>query len=156
MFHRASIVILAAAAFAGCASTTSSDTTASANGMQHGQGMHAMHDGGKDSCPMMMPGVTVTEQDTADGAALVFATTGDVAALRTHAGAMATKHNTMHTSSSAMMPASTARAEDIEGGVQLVITPAAAADVDAVRAQVRKHAEMAKNGECPMMHTPAA
>ena len=32
----------------------------------------------------------------------------------------------------------------------------AAADVDAVRAQVRKHAEMAKNGECPMMHTPAA
>ncbi len=156
MFHRATIVVFAIAAFVGCASATSADQAASMKETHNAHGMHAMHEAGKDSCPMMLEGVSVVAQDTADGAALVFSTTGDVAALRTRVGTMVTKHNTMHEQSSAMMPASTARAEDTEGGVRLVITPTSAADLDAVRTHVRTHAEMAKNGECPMMNTPAA
>lgn len=48
------------------------------------------------SCPMTVPGTSVTVEDTDAGAALVFVTTGDVAQLRERVRAMATMHNDMH------------------------------------------------------------
>ena len=48
------------------------------------------------SCPVSVPGTSVTVEDTAAGAALVFVTTGDTAALRKRVASMATMHNDHH------------------------------------------------------------
>lgn len=52
--------------------------------------------GGDGSCPVEVPGTSVTVEDTATGAALVFVTTGDVAELRRRVAAMAAMHNEHH------------------------------------------------------------
>lgn len=48
------------------------------------------------SCPVAVPGTSVAAQDADGGAALVFTTTGDVAAVRQRAREMARMHNEMH------------------------------------------------------------
>ena len=48
------------------------------------------------SCPVAVPGTSVTVEDTNTGAALVFITTGDAAEVRKRATAMATMHNDHH------------------------------------------------------------
>lgn len=48
------------------------------------------------SCPVAVPGTTVTVEDTDRGAALVFVTTGDVAELRRRIAAMKDMHNEHH------------------------------------------------------------
>lgn len=48
------------------------------------------------SCPVTVPGTSVTVEDTSTGAALVFVTTGDVSELRRRVTAMATMHNDHH------------------------------------------------------------
>ena len=54
------------------------------------------------TCPVLVAGTSVTVEDTDQGAAFVFVTTGDAAAVRTRASALATLHNQHHT---AMAPA---------------------------------------------------
>jgi hypothetical protein len=48
------------------------------------------------SCPVAVPGTSVTVEDTATGAALVFVTTGDVAELRRRVTTLAQMHNDHH------------------------------------------------------------
>ena len=48
------------------------------------------------SCPVAVPGTSVTVEDTPTGAALVFVTTGDVGEVRRRAGALAQMHNDHH------------------------------------------------------------
>lgn len=48
------------------------------------------------SCPVAVPGTSVTVEDLNNGAALVFITTGDVADLRRRVTAMAKMHNDHH------------------------------------------------------------
>lgn len=48
------------------------------------------------SCPVGVTGVSVSVEDTADGAALMFVTVGDPAVLRTQLHAMAENHNDLH------------------------------------------------------------
>jgi hypothetical protein len=48
------------------------------------------------SCPVSVPGTSVTVEDTDTGAAMVFVTTGDAAELRKRVAAMATMHNDHH------------------------------------------------------------
>jgi hypothetical protein len=51
---------------------------------------------GDPSCPVAVPGTSVTVEDTDTGAALVFVTTGDVADLRKRVAAMGSMHNDHH------------------------------------------------------------
>lgn len=51
---------------------------------------------GDPSCPVAVPGTSVTVEDTDTGAALVFVTTGDVADLRERVATMARMHNETH------------------------------------------------------------
>lgn len=51
---------------------------------------------GDPSCPVAVPGTSVTVEDTDTGAALVFVTTGDVAELRKRVAAMGSMHNDHH------------------------------------------------------------
>jgi hypothetical protein len=48
------------------------------------------------SCPVAVPGTSVTVEDTPTGAAMVFVTTGDVAELRKRVATMAQMHNDHH------------------------------------------------------------
>ncbi len=48
------------------------------------------------NCPVAVPGTSVTTEDTATGAALVFVTTGDVVELRKRVAAMVAMHNEHH------------------------------------------------------------
>jgi hypothetical protein len=50
------------------------------------------------SCPVAVPGTSVTVEDASAGASLVFVTTGDVAELRRRVSAMASMHNDHHAS----------------------------------------------------------
>src|SRR5437867_3294705 len=54
------------------------------------------------TCPIVVPGTSITVEETAEGPAFVFVTTGDVAAVRTRAGALATMHNAHDGPSSAL------------------------------------------------------
>jgi hypothetical protein len=48
------------------------------------------------SCPVAVPGTSVTVEDAANGAALVFVTTGDVAEVRKRVATLASMHNEHH------------------------------------------------------------
>ena len=117
-------------------------------------------------CPMRVPGTQVSTTETPDGVAIVFTTSGDVAELRARARKMASMHEHMMSGGGEMdsggmmgsgkmmmtMVPSKARAEDIDGGVRIVITPNDPAQLAALRDHVRRHVEQMKSGECPMMH----
>ena len=62
----------------------------------------ATADSGDPSCPVAVPGTSVTVEDASAGAALVFVTTGDVAELRRRVTAMASMHNDHHGSMGAL------------------------------------------------------
>lgn len=138
-------------------------------------GGHMMAHDMFSACPIALPGTTARAEDVDGGAALAFTTTGDVAELRRrvarmaemrdehhgeghgaqkgmHAGEMHEFHGgKMH--GGMMMPPSTARSEDIEGGARLVFTPRDPADLAKLREHTRQHAEkMASVHQCPMMH----
>jgi hypothetical protein len=137
---------------AGCAST--SDAKPAMAGM-HGN-MHAgdmkMSGNMQGDCPMMVANTTVRADDVDGGASMVFTTTGDVAQLRERVAKLAAHHNAMQQSAggSGMAPPSTARAEDVEGGARMIITPKSPSDLEALRTHVRDHAAGAHAGECPM------
>lgn len=55
----------------------------------------------------------------------------------------------------AMMVPSNARAEDVEGGARIVLTPKDPAELQTLRDHVRGHAERMAAGYCPMMWSGA-
>lgn len=65
------------------------------------------------TCPVTVAGTSVTAEDTASGAALVFVTTSDVAELRKRVTALAKTHNDHHT---AMGPLPTGTEQGATGG----------------------------------------
>lgn len=143
----------------------------------HAQGAGGM----AGMCPMMVEGTTVVAEETEGGAALVFTTSGDVDELRRRVERMAEMHNrrAMHggtmgseaaggsteaehhaeaeaegpsgQSRGMMMPRGQARAEEIEGGARLVLTPHDPGELPALREHVGRMAEQMSARECPMM-----
>ncbi len=57
---------------------------------------------GDPSCPIAVPGTSVSVEDADDGAALVFVTTGDAVELRRRVAEMAKMHNEHHASMGAL------------------------------------------------------
>lgn len=57
---------------------------------------------GDPACPVAVAGTSVTAEDTANGAALVFVTTSDVPELRKRVAAMAKSHNDHHAAMGAL------------------------------------------------------
>ena len=86
----ASFLSLGALAACGGGSKTATNTTATSSSASD------------PSCPMTIPGTSVSVEDTDSGAALVFATTGDVGELRKRVAAMAQMHNEHHGSMGAL------------------------------------------------------
>lgn len=107
------------------------------------------------SCPLVVAGTSVSVEDTADGPAFVFVTTGDVAQVRTRGQALAAMHNdrTGSPESLGMMfsAKSTAKAADIDGGVRVTFTPTAPATNAEVGDELRMHGgHLAGASSCKM------
>lgn len=100
-------------------------------------------DAGDPSCPLLVPGTSISVEDTSEGPAFVFVTTGDVAQVRTRGQALAAMHNDREGSPDALgmmfSPKSTATAADIEGGVRVTFTPTAPATNAEVGDELRMH-----------------
>ena len=85
--HPALLLSLAVAACGGGSTTSKTSTTAP---------LTASTRADDPSCPVGVPGTSVTVEDAPDGAALVFVTTGDVGDVRRRASEMASMHNDHH------------------------------------------------------------
>lgn len=103
------------------------------------------------SCPLEVPGTSVTVEDTATGAALVFVTTGDASELSKRATAFAAMHNKHDGPADAMgmmFPQDWKAVEqDIEGGSRVEFS---ASDPSVVQSQLRMHAGHLTSGTCAM------
>jgi len=127
------------------------------------------------TCPVLVPGTSVTVEDTDTGAAFVFVTTTDAAAVRTRARALAEAHNAHHAK---MVPAagdgadphaghamgsagakptpmmgtmigahSTAEVTELPNGARVTFT---AHDPAALQSELRMHAQHLSSGSCEM------
>jgi hypothetical protein len=132
-------------------------------------------------CPMDVPQTTISEDDTANGAAITFKTaSGQVDELRRRVRAMAEMHNQHAATAPApspggagtgaadqaqgpgdhhmghghhmMPPPSRANVEDVDGGARVVIVPNDASQADALRAAARMQAMRMQHHGCAMMH----
>lgn len=117
-----------------------------------------------DMCPLDVTGAQVLVGDVDGGVALTFTTRGDVRELRTRVHHMADMHamHDMHRLHGDMahdhmgtrpgiemrMVPVEARVADIDGGAQVILTPIDPAQLDALRAEARGHAEMMHEGDC--------
>jgi hypothetical protein len=101
------------------------------------------------TCPLEVPGTSVTVEDTSDGAALVFVTTGDAGAVQAAADAFVTAHQAPADASFAAMVAKDAgvTAQRITGGAKLVFT---GGDPAALQSELRMHAGHLSAGSCAM------
>jgi hypothetical protein len=124
------------------------------------------------TCPVLVPGTSVTVEDTNDGAALVFVTTGDAAAVRKRAAALAEMHTSHHAAMGhdmhdmhggdahgggqmgqmGMMISthSNASVAEIPNGARVVFVAADAANVGGLQSELRMHAQHLANGTCEM------
>jgi hypothetical protein len=106
------------------------------------------------SCPLEVPGTSVSVEDTATGAALVFVTTSDAAAVRTRAQAFAemhAKHDGPRAAMGMMFPAEwTASAKEIEGGARVEFAAGKPEGAGDVQSQLRMHAGHLTSGTCAM------
>lgn len=106
------------------------------------------------SCPLVVPGTSVSVEDTNEGAALVFVTTGDPLAVRARAAALAQMHNQHDGPEAAlgmMFEAGwKALATEVEGGARVEFAAASAEDVSSLQEELRMHASHLTAGSCQM------
>jgi hypothetical protein len=112
---------------------------------------------GDASCPLLVPGTTLSVEDTADGAAFVFVTTGDVAAVRQRGAALAKMNNTRQGPPGAfglmLDTKASATAADIDGGVRVTYRPESASDAGKLGDELRMHGgHLAGASSCEMHH----
>jgi len=105
------------------------------------------------TCPLTVPGTTVSVEDAPDGAALVFVTTGDAAAVRTRASALAKLHNdgTKSDQMGAMIQSkSIATATDTQTGAKVTFVAPSAGDAGQLQDELRMHAHHLTGNSCRM------
>ena len=112
------------------------------------------------SCPVLVPGTSVTVEDTDKGAALVFVTTGDVDGVRTRAKTLALAHTKRGLDPAGTPPGnamsdmvgtkSTADEADIDHGAKVTFIATTEADVAPLQQELRMHAHHLAGGSCKM------
>ena len=101
------------------------------------------------TCPLEVPGTSVTVEDTNDGGALVFVTTGNAADVQMRADAFAAAHPAAAGNEFAAMVARSAQvtSQHIDHGAKLVFT---GADAASIQSELRMHAGHLTTGSCTM------
>lgn len=106
------------------------------------------------TCPLLVPGTSLGVEDTTNGAALVFVTTGDPLAVRARAAALAemhTKHDGPATAFGMMFTAgSTATATEVERGARVEFAAAQPDGAAAIQKELRMHEAHLTGGSCEM------
>jgi hypothetical protein len=106
------------------------------------------------TCPLIVPGTALSVEDTTDGIALIFVTTGDAEAVRTRAASLNDTHNAHNGAAgslAAMFPAtSTSRWTKIDGGARVELVASEPAGVAKLQSDVRMHAGHLTGGTCAM------
>ena len=115
----------------------------------------AVQPAGDPTCPMVVAGASVAEEDTDKGGALVFVTTGgDFAELRRRAGALVAMYGTQQGPADAMGMMITAGAqasvEEVPNGARIVFVAASPEKVGALQNELRMHAGHLQPGSCKM------
>jgi hypothetical protein len=110
---------------------------------------------GDPSCPLLVPGTSISVEDTADGPSLVFVTTGDVAAVRQRGAALAAMHNDRKGPPMAMglmfSPGPQAVTADVDGGVRVTFKSTDPTKDRAVGDELRMHGHhLAGAASCEM------
>lgn len=108
-----------------------------------------------ERCPSEVEGTDVAWSDVQGGVALAFTTTNfnRVEELRERVMRMAQMHNAHQRMSNLhfVMPDSTASAQDIEGGAQMVLRPRDVTQLDELRQSARDMTQRMSRGQCSMM-----
>jgi hypothetical protein len=109
------------------------------------------------SCPLLVPGTSISVEDTAEGPSLVFVTTGDVDGVRSRGAALASMHNSQNGPPMALgmmfSPDSKASTSEIEGGVRVTFTPVDPSKTAAVANELRMHgSHLTGATTCEMHH----
>ena len=107
------------------------------------------------SCPMILAGTSVSEEDTTNGGALVFVTSPtSLDGVRKASATLAQMHNQHSGPADAMgmmiATKSTAVVEDVATGSRIVFTPASSDDIAALQNELRMHAGHLQPGSCEM------
>lgn len=110
---------------------------------------------GDPTCPMVVAGASVAEEDTDKGGALVFVTTGgDVTELRDRAGALVAMYGAQQGPADAMgmMVSAGAQAsvEEVPNGARVVFVAPSPDKVGALQNELRMHASHLQPGSCKM------
>ena len=103
---------------------------------------------------MLVPGTSITVEDTASGAALVFVTTGDAGDVRKRATALAAMHNKHDGPADAMgmmiSAKSIATATEIENGARVEFAAPQPDAAASLQSELRMHAHHLSGGSCKM------
>jgi len=106
------------------------------------------------TCPVLVAGTSITVEDTDGGAAFVFVTTGDAAAVRTRANALAEMHNAHagsgHEMGHMIATKSTAASSELPNGARVTFTAASPGEAGALQSELRMHAQHLAGGTCEM------
>lgn len=106
------------------------------------------------TCPLEVPGTSIAVEDTPDGGALVFVTTGDVAAVRKSVSALSDAHDhrgTAHGDMAAMFATgSTTVVGEVPNGARVTFKPTKPEDLAALQGELHMHAGHLANGSCRM------
>jgi hypothetical protein len=109
---------------------------------------------GDPTCPLEVPGTSIAVEDTPDGGALVFVTTGDVAAVRTRVTALSDAHDhrgTAHGDLAAMFATSaTTTVGEVPNGARVTFKPTKPDDLAALQGELHMHAGHLSGGSCRM------
>ena len=105
------------------------------------------------TCPLLVPGTTLTVEDTPAGPSFVFLTTGDLDEVRARGRALATMHNDRLGPEGAMglviAGTSSAVAADLDGGVRVTYRPADPNDAGKLGDELRRHGNhLARASSC--------
>ena len=106
------------------------------------------------TCPLIVPGTSLSVEDTTDGVALIFVTTGDADGVRTRTATLAEAHNKHNgpAGSLGMMfpPNSSARWNKIDGGARFELVANNPDDIAKLQGDIRMHAGHLTGGSCAM------
>ncbi len=107
------------------------------------------------TCPVSVPGTSVTVETPPDGVELVFVTTGDVAQVLARAQAFATALHDRHPGGTRFVdmietPTATATARAGDHRVTISFVAGTPEDVAAIQSEVKMHASHLASGTCKM------
>lgn len=106
------------------------------------------------TCPLIVPGTSLSVEDTTDGVALIFVTTGDADAVRTRTATLAEAHN-KHDGPAGTLgmmfpPNSSARWTKVDGGARFELVANNPDDIAKLQGDIRMHAGHLTGGSCAM------